>query len=169
MEKTLERLRLEAYWVNMAGDFEQHCWECSKCQPSKFPTSTSASMTSIPVGRPWQMIAIDVLKVPISLNNNWYLLVVQEYFTKWGDAIPIPDQKATRITKELHVHVVKLFSMVDLPDILHSDKGQNFESTILRQTLAAFGIEKSHTTAYHPRCDGTVECFNHSLLKLLQC
>ena len=78
--------------------------------------------------------------------------------------IAIPDQKATHITKEL----VKLFSMVGLPDILHSDQGQNFESTILRQTLAAFGVEKSHTTAYHPQCNGMVERFNCSLLQLLQ-
>ena len=167
MEKTLERLRLEAYWVNIAGDVEQHWQECSKCQQSKFPTPTHAPMTSIPVGHPWQMIAVDVLEVPVSFNNNRYLQVVQDYFTKWADAIPIPDQKATRITKELHV--VKLFSIVGLPDILNSDQGQNFKNTILRQTLAAFGIEKSHTTAYHPRCDGMVERFNRSLLQLLRC
>lgn len=121
-------------------------------------------MTNIPVGRPWQMIAVDVLEVPLSLNNNRYLLVVQEYFTKWADAIPIPDQKATRITKEL----VKLFCIVGLPDILHSDQGRNFESSILKQTLVAFGVEKSHTTAYHPQCDGMVERFNRSLLQLLR-
>ena len=71
-------------------------------------------------------------KSPYSFNNNRYLLVVQDYFTKWADAIAIPDQKATHITKEL----VKLFSMVGLPDILHSDQGQNFESTICNILLS---------------------------------
>ena len=37
------------------------------------------------------MIAVDVLEVPVSLNNNRYLLVVQDYFTKWADVIQIPD------------------------------------------------------------------------------
>ena len=55
-----------------------------------------------------------------------------------------------------------------LPDIVHSDQGQNFESTVLKQTLDAFGILKSHTTAYHPQGDGLVERFNRSLLQLLR-
>ena len=112
------------------------------------------------------MVAVDVLQVPISYQNNCYLLVVKDYFTKWMEAIPMPDQTAVRITNEL----VKLFSMLGLPQIaiVHSDQGQNFESTVLKQTLEVFGIHKSRTTAYHPQGDGLVERFNHSLLQLLR-
>ena len=46
--------------------------------------------------------------------------------------------------------------------------GRNFESTILRQTLEAFGVSKACTTAYHPQCDGMVEWFNFSLLQMLR-
>ena len=55
-----------------------------------------------------------------------------------------------------------------VPDILHSDQGRNFESTLLQQTLNAFGTSKSHTTAYHPEGDGMVERFNRSFLQLLR-
>ena len=55
-----------------------------------------------------------------------------------------------------------------MPKILHSDQGQNFESTILKQTLQAFGVAKSHTTAYHPQGDSMVKRFNRSLLQLLR-
>ena len=84
--------------------------------------------------------------------------------TKWAEAIPIPNQSAERITKEL----IKVFSRYGIPDILHSDQGRNFESTILRQTLEAFGITKSRTTAYHPAGDGLVRCFNRTLLQMLR-
>ena len=109
------------------------------------------------------MVAVDILEVPTSKHNNRYLLVIQDYMTKWADAIPIPNQTARRITEEL----IKVFSRYGIPDILHSDQGRNFESTILSQTLEAFGISKSRTTAYHPASDGLVERFNRSLLQLL--
>ena len=163
-DKTLERLRTEAYWVSMARDVNRHCRECTKCQQCKLVTPQRAPLTSIPIGQPWQMIAADVLEVPVSSNNNRYILVVQDYFTKWAEAIPMKDQEAVRISREL----TKLFATYGIPDILHSDQGRNFESSILSQTLKAFGISKSRTTPYHPQGDGMVERFNRSLLQLLR-
>ena len=46
----------------------------------------------------------------------------------------MPDQTAVRITHEL----VKIFSALGIPIIVHSDQGQNFESAVLKQTLSAF-------------------------------
>ena len=40
------------------------------------------------------MIVADILEVPISSKNNCYLLVIQDYHTKWTEAIHLPDQKA---------------------------------------------------------------------------
>ena len=96
--KTLHKLRMEAYWVNMAQDADQHCRECNICQRTKPTAPKRAPLINIPVGRPWQMVAVDILEVPVSSNN---ILVVQDYFTKWADARPFPDQTAVRITREL--------------------------------------------------------------------
>ena len=164
VEKTLDRLRKEAYWVGIATDVRKFCRNCTTCQASKLVSPARAPLTNTPIGRPWQMVAADILEVPVSSNNNRYLLVVQDYFTKWVEAIPLPDQTATRITKEL----VKIFTTYGCPDILHSDQGRNFESTILRSTLKELGVTKSRTTAYHPQGDGMVERFNRSLLQLLR-
>ena len=163
-DKTLARLREECYWVNMSQDVERYCRECTECQQAKLPLPSKAPVTSMPIGKPWQMVAVDVLTVPVSQKGNRYLLVVQDYFTKWADAIPLPDQSACTITTAL----IKLFSVLGMPDVVHSDQGRNFESAILKQTLEAFGIAKSRTTAYHPEGDGMVERFNRSLLQLLR-
>jgi len=74
------------------------------------------------------MVAVDILSVPLSASGNKCLLVIQD-FTKWADAIPEPNQKAITITKA--------FAAMGyyIPQILHSDQGQNFESTVLKQTL----------------------------------
>ena len=149
--------------MGMLQDVE-HCSECTICQQSKLPRPQPAPLINVPIGQPWQMIAVDILEVPVSSSNNRYLLVVQDYFTKWADATPLPDQTAARISAEL----VKLFSVFGQPEILHSDQGRNFESAILTQTLQVFGVTKSRTTAYHPQGDGLVERFNRSLLQLLR-
>ena len=61
------------------------------------------------------------------------------------------------------------FHAFGIPEILHSDQGANFESTVIRRVCAAFGVLKSRTTAYHPQGDGLVEHFNRTLLQLLRC
>ena len=47
----------------MVKDVERHCYECTKCQEVKLSVPVRAP---IQVGRPWQMVAVDVLEVPIS-------------------------------------------------------------------------------------------------------
>ena len=143
-------------------DWNQH--PLKRYRQSKLSRPQRAPLTNMPIGLPWQMLAVDILAVPLSTNNNRNLLVIQDYFTKWVEAVPLPDQTADRITGEL----VKLFSTYGHPEILHSDQGRNFESSILAQTLDAFGVHKSRTTAYHPQGDGMVERFNRSLLQLLR-
>ena len=92
MEKTLQRLKQEAFWVHMAREVNEYCNKCVVCQQAKLPNPSPAPITNIPIGRPWKMIAVDVLEVPRSVHNNIYLLVIQDYFTKWVEAIPLPDQ-----------------------------------------------------------------------------
>ena len=45
-----------------------------------------------------------------------YLLVLQDYFTKWIETIPLPDQTASRITDEL----AKIFATLGFPEIVHT-------------------------------------------------
>ena len=164
IDKTLDRLRRNAYWVNMTRDVECYCRNCTTCQKSKLSLPPRAPLQNMPIGQPWQMVAVDILQVPLSTNNNRYLLVLQDYFTKWADAVPLPDQTANRIVAEL----VKFFCTYGPPLTIHSDQGRNFESTIFTEVLKAFGVSKSRTTPYHPQGDGMVERFNRTLLQLLR-
>ena len=85
----------------MLHDIDQYCRECEVCQSSKPPSPQKVPLISMSIGKPRQMVAVDILEVPVSFNKNRYLLVIQDYFSKWADAIPIPNQTADQITKEL--------------------------------------------------------------------
>jgi len=103
---------------------------------------------------PWKLVAIDVLKVSISTRGNQYLLVIQDYFSKWVFAYPMSDQKSETIVCILRDHI---FTVVGPPQKLHSDQGRNFESHILCKLCKAFGVVKSQTTPYHLMEDDLVE------------
>ena len=159
----LESLHQHAYWVNVAKDVLSYCRSCEKCQQAKLALPQRAPLINIPIRTPYT-IAVDILEVPVSTRNNRYFLIVQDYFTTWVEAIPLPNQTAPLISAQS----IKLFSTFGQPDILLSDQGRNFESTIFKQTLEAFGVTKVHTTVYHPQGDGMVELFNGTLLQLFQ-
>ena len=110
-------------------------------------------------GKCWQLIS---WRSPFHVM---YPLVVMDYFTKWAEAIPLRDQTAASIS----VAIIKICCSFGVPDIMLLDQGKNFESHLFHQVLLAFGIQKSHITAYHPQGNGMVKRINHSLLQLLHC
>ena len=59
-------------------------------------------MAKYNVGSPMERIAIDVLgPLPITETGNKYILIVADYFTKWVEAYPMPNQEATTVAELL--------------------------------------------------------------------
>jgi hypothetical protein len=107
------------------------------------------------VGAPFERIAIDVAgPFPRSDKGNRYLLIAMEYFTKWPEVYPIPNQEASTIAETL---VTNFFCRFGVPRELHSDQGRNFESNLLQEVSQRLGVNKTRTTPLHPQSDGMVE------------
>ena len=66
-------IRSEVYWMNMAQDMDRHCRECATCQKFKLPMPVWSPLTNTPVGRPWQMIAIDILEQQVFAGDTGLL------------------------------------------------------------------------------------------------
>jgi hypothetical protein len=60
-------------------------------------------------------------------QGNGYLLIANEYFTKWPEVYVIPNQVASRVIESL----VTDFCHFGVPRELHSDQGRNFESCLI--------------------------------------
>ena len=84
-DKMTARVRKVSYWIGMLHDIDQYCCKISLSQTSKLPLPFKATLNSIPVGKPWEVVAIGILEVPRSYCNIRYLLVIQDYFTKRAD------------------------------------------------------------------------------------
>ena len=73
-DKAAAKILQVGYWVGMLHDITEYCENCSVCQASKQPSPQKAPLINMPVGKPWQMIAVNILQAPLSSQNNCYLL-----------------------------------------------------------------------------------------------
>ena len=113
------------------------------------------------VGTPMERLALDVLgPLPCTRMGNKYILIVADYFSKWVEAFPMPNQEASTVADLLVKEVVCRFGV---PLLIHSDQDRNFESAVFTEMCQMLGMYKTRTTPYHPQSDGMVERFNRTL------
>ena len=75
-----------------------------------------------------EMIDIDILRTNMEAVS--YILVAEDYFTKWLEAWAIPNQEAKAVAYKL---LNEMFYWFSLQDRLHSDQGRQFESKIIEE------------------------------------
>ena len=106
-DKTLSRLKERFYWPGHWNDVNHWCRTCGICASRKTPSPKQrAELHPVKAGYPMQIVATDILgPLPLIPNGNSYLLVAADYFTRWVEAYPIPNQEAitvaTKQTNEL--------------------------------------------------------------------
>ena len=90
--------------------------------------------------------------------------MITDHFSRYAQAIPTRKRKATTTANVLFEN---FFLHNGFPAVLHSDKGANFESKVIRKLCEIAGVKKSRTTPYHPMGNGMVERYNKTLLNML--
>ena len=166
IKRTLGRMRRRMYWAGYKADIHRLCRECPECQRRKSPNKKARHpLKKYAVGLPLERVGLDILgPLPESSLGNKYILVVSDYFTKWVEAYPMPNQETVTIANVL---VNEFISRFGVPLLLHSDQGSQFESSLFQELCSLLDIDKTRTAAYHPQSDGLVERFNLTLENML--
>ncbi|CAB0009440.1 unnamed protein product, partial [Nesidiocoris tenuis] len=164
--KTLAKVRQSYFWPGMTSDVRSWCKTCLSCRSFKGPKKKiTAPLQQVAVGSPFDRIGMDILgPFPKTRRGNRYILVAADYFTKWPEAIAIPDQEAKTVAIAL---IENVLSRVGIPLEIHTDQGRNFESTLVRELAQLMGIVKTRSTSLHPQSGGLVERLNRTLTKHL--
>ena len=166
VNKMLHKLQRRYYWVGLAADVRLWVRRCSTCARLKNPSKKNkAPLQRYRVGAPLERVAMDILgPLPETERGNKYVLVIGDYFTKWIESYPIPDQEAETVARVL-VH--EFICRYGIPKELHSDQGRNFESKVMAEVCKLLGIKKTRTCPLHPQGDGFIERFNRTLLSMV--
>uniref|UniRef100_A0A3Q3K986 Integrase catalytic domain-containing protein n=1 Tax=Monopterus albus TaxID=43700 RepID=A0A3Q3K986_MONAL len=117
-----------------------------------------------------ERVAMDILELPVTSKGNRYVLVVQDYFTKFVNLYPLHSHsQITHQSAQTFAHCLleDYVLLHGVPETVHSDQGQQFESEVVQTLCRLLNIKKTRTTAYHPQSDGMVERFNRTLIDQL--
>jgi IS30 family transposase len=82
-----------------------------------------------------------------------YCLTVVDRFTRWPEAVTIPDVSAERVENAFYSHWVARFGC---PGEITTDQGRQFEFQLFRALTNLCGAQVIHTTVYHPASNGFV-------------
>ena len=149
VEKILARLEKRGWWPGYTTDVMNWVRCCGVCARRKGPAvNPRAPVMSVPIGSSMEMLVMGILgPLPVSNKGNRYLLVISDYYTKWPEVFPLPNQKATTVAKVLYNEMILRFGV---PLVLHIDQGSNYDGSVMRELCSLLGMKKAKTTPYHP-------------------
>ena len=99
-------------------------------------------------------------QIPETKSGNLYSLTIQDNFTKYFPAIPLPNHQASTIADAF---VKKFICIFGSPKGVLTDQGRDFLSNLLERLAKRFRINQFRTTAFHPQSNGSLERSHHVL------
>ena len=95
-------------------------------------------MKSYITGGRFELVAANIVgPFPNPANENVYILVISDYFTKFSEIYPIPNMEAKTIASVFFRGWIKRYGC---PREFHSDQGTQFESQVFQHLCSMFGI-----------------------------
>lgn len=153
-------------WPNINSDVRRWARTCLQCQRSKIHRHTTAPLATFatPDAR-FDQVHIDLVGPLPPSNGCVYLLTCVDRFTRWPEAIPIPESTAATVARAF---VQTWISRFGVPSTVTTDRGPQFTSHLWKAFTQLLGTTHIRTTSYHPIANGLVERFHRQLKAALK-
>lgn len=101
--------------------------------------------------RPWQLVSADIMgPLPLSSNQNRFIIAFSDYFSKYSVFVPVRSATAKAVSTVLEKEVVLMFGA---PQTVICDNGPQFKSREFKAKAAEYHIEITYTPHYHPQAN----------------
>ena len=164
--KTFLRVAQTCFWPKMFNSIAKYVKNCQICQLHKVDQNLPAGqMGHRRSEKPWSMVTSDILgPYPRSRKGNKYVIVFQDYFTKWVECQPMRSATARTVLEAFHRLVLRW----GMPNYLLCDNGPQYISKLLRQISDVYKISLQYTPNYTPHANPT-ERVNRVLKTMMSC
>ena len=160
IESTYEKLKERYFWPQMYETVRRYVKTCENCQKRGKPNRREP-INPIPVGQPFHRIGIDIKgPLPVTNNENKYIIVAMDYLTKWPEAKAIPNAKATTVAEFIYKDIICRHGV---PEEILSDRGTSFINQVIDTLCEKFQTKHRLTSSYRPQTNGMVERFNRTI------
>ena len=164
MDKTLEMISRNFYWLGMAEDIEDYVRSCDDCQRNK-ASQYKWHCTLHPLElsySPWDSISMDfITHLPVS-EGCTTIWVVVDRFTKMAHFIPIKEKQKTA-EGCAKLFLLNVWRLHGLPSDIVSDRDPVFTSTFWAELMKKLNVRLRKSTAFRPQTDGQTERINQTL------
>jgi Integrase core domain len=145
----------------------QQVWVPKGSRPTKTQSQAPNPLHSTVASWPFSMWGTDIVGPidPPTSRDHRFILAATDYFTKWAEAIPLKEFKASYVVKFFKMHVLYRFGT---PQRIISDNGMAFKSSKVYALAEQFNIDWRFSSIYNPRANGLAEAFNKTLINIMK-
>ena len=165
-EATSMRLRRHQglWWPRMQRTIDSVVATCEPCAKNRRAPTMAHPAQTILVSQPFDRVAIDLIKMPASVDGYEYVLTIVDFFTRWAHAEPLFDKAARGVAQKL----LGFFADFGTSVVLVSDNGKEFVAAVVKELNLLAGVKVRNTHAYSPWQNGHNERFNGTIVRLMQ-
>ncbi|MGL5769628.1 MAG: DDE-type integrase/transposase/recombinase [Plesiomonas shigelloides] len=151
-------------WIGINKDVREWARTCLQCQRVKVHRYTRSALHRFPTSEDrFQHVHVDLVGPLPPSSGFTYLLTAVDRFTRWPEAIPLPNCASETVA---HAFLKGWVSRFGCPAKVTTDRGSHFDAAFAK-LVTLLGCQHIRTTAYHPSSNGMVERF-HRQLKVSQ-
>jgi len=134
------------------------------CWIQRVPASELHSIIKPWPFRGWALDVIAEIK-PKSSKGHRYILVGIDYFTKWIEAIPLPEVTQDVVINFIQKYMIHRFG---IPETITTDQGSVFTSRKMVKFVEKTGYKLLTSTPYYTQANGQVEAANKNIISIIK-
>ncbi|GFS36314.1 putative gag-pol protein, partial [Nephila pilipes] len=167
IKATTKLLKSKFVWPSINKDARTWTRSCLKCQKSKVTRHVQSPFQQYHnVSKRFTEINLDIIGPLPSSEGFRYCLTIIDRYSRWPEAIPLPDIRAETVADNLLKGWIARFGT---PLVITTDQGTQFEAQLFQELSKLIGFKRNRTTSYHPQANGCIERWHRTLKASIMC